>query len=402
MSHTTGVSISEDQIRVPERTLTTWKIIVLIIGAMTPLAVIVGTAPLGFAFGGPSLTVAFIIAGIVIGIFCVGYSQMVKRISRPGAFYNYIARGLGRPVGVGGAMVGTIGYLFGYLGASAIAGFVIQEGLLALTGIEVPWMLIHIVLLVGVGVLAYFRIDFSAYIVSIIVSIEVVLLLALSISIIARDGFAQALPVEVISPEVFQIGSWTVAFIFAFLCFQGYESGALYAPEAKRPGTTIPRALYGALAILVIVLALTTWTLTSVSGLEGQQQLVLEQGLSGWIFATVGEYLGTVGLWLFSLGSMLATFAVQLTITNFMSRFLNGLARDSVLPGYLARLNKHSAPYAAQATLVGIGLLVPIAYYLLGGDPYTELSSIAFGVGAVAATFLQAITSVAVVGYFIK
>ncbi|QUY63452.1 APC family permease [Gulosibacter molinativorax] len=395
-------TVSIDQTRVAKRTLGTWQIIVLIIGAMTPLAVIVGTAPLGFAFGGPSTVLAFLIAGIVIGIFCIGYVQMVRRIDRPGAFYNYIARGLGRPAGVGGAMVGTIGYLFGFLGAAAIQGFTLQESIIALTGVEVPWVLLHVIPLLLVGFLIYRRIDISAMLISIIVAFEVVLLLALSFAIIARDGIANALPLEVISPDVFSIGSWTVAFIFAFLCFQGYEAGALYAPEAKNPGKTVPRALYGALAIIVVVLVLTTWTLTSVSGIETQMDVVLEQGLSGFIFATVGEYLGTFGLVLFSIGSLLAQLAVMITIGNFMSRYLNGLARDSILPSYLGRLNKHGAPYAAQFTLIGIGIFVPLLVWAFGGDPYTQVSTIAFGVGAIAATLLQALASISVVGYFLK
>lgn len=85
----------------PPRTLTTSKIVGLIVGAATPLAVLVGTIPLGLAFGGPSLTLAFFAAGFIVLMFAVGYVQMVQRITRPGAFYNYIARGAGRPAGRG-------------------------------------------------------------------------------------------------------------------------------------------------------------------------------------------------------------------------------------------------------------------------------------------------------------
>lgn len=386
----------------PPRTLNTWKIVVLIIGAMTPLAVIVGTAPLGFAFGGPTTTLAFVAAGLVIGIFCVGYVQMVKRISRPGAFYNYIARGLGRPAGVGGAMIGTVGYIFGFIGASAMGGFVVQDAILALTGVEIPWVILHVAPMLIILALTYRKIDLSAYVVFFIVTLEVMLLLALSITIITRDGISTALPLEVVSPSVFDVGVWSVAFIFAFLCFQGYEAGALYAPEAKNPDKTIPRALYGALAILVLILTFSAWTLTSVSGVETQMEAVLEQGLSGFIFGTVGEYLGQTGVALFSLGSILASSAVTITIGNFMSRYLNGLARDSLLPSYFAKINRHGAPHTALFTLFGLGILVPVLVMGVGGDPRTQLATVAFGVGAIAATSLQAVTSIAVVGYFLK
>ncbi|HEY5856972.1 MAG TPA: APC family permease, partial [Aldersonia sp.] len=64
----------------PRRTLTTPKIIILIIAALTPLSVVGSTMPLGLAFGGPTTPLMFIVAGAIIGLFCVGYSQMVQRI----------------------------------------------------------------------------------------------------------------------------------------------------------------------------------------------------------------------------------------------------------------------------------------------------------------------------------
>lgn len=387
---------------IPVRTLTTWKIIVLIIGAMTPLAVVVGTVPLGFAFGGPSMTAMFVVAGLVIGLFCIGYSQIVRRITRPGAFYNYIARGLGRPAGVGAAITGSLGYLAGFTGAAAIQGFITHEAVLALTGADIPWWIFHVVQLAVVGVLVWRQIDLSAYLVSIVVAVEVVLLLALSIAIIARDGFVTALPTDVFSPDAFTIGAWSVAFIFAILTFQGYESAALYAPEAKRPEKTIPRALYGALAILVIILVLSSWTLTSTTGIEGLSGAVLEQGLSGFVFGAVGAYLGPIGLILFTVGSILATMAVNITIANFMSRYLNSVAREGLLPGYLARVNRHGAPHTAQLTLLGLGLVVPIVVFLLGMDPYTQLSSVMFGIGAIVATLMQGLASASVVAFFLR
>lgn len=387
---------------IPIRTLTTWKIIVLIIGAMTPLAVVVGTVPLGFAFGGPSMTVMFIVAGIVIGLFCVGYSQMVRRITRPGAFYNYIARGLGRPAGVGAAITGSLGYIAGFTGAAAIQGFITHEAVLALTGADIPWWVFHIVQLAIVGVLVWRQIDLSAYLVSIIVVVEVLLLLALSISIIGHEGVGAALPLDVFSPDAFTIGAWSVAFIFAILTFQGYESAALYAPEAKRPEKTIPRALYGALGILVVILVFATWTLTSITGIETLSETVLEQGLSGFVFGAVATYLGPVGLVLFTVASILATLAVTITIANFMSRYLNSVSREGLLPGYLSRVNRHGAPHTAQLTLLGLGTLVPIVVFLLGMDPYTQLSSVMFGIGAIVATLMQGLASASVVAFFLR
>ena len=48
-------------------------------------------------------TAAWAIAGVILLFFSVGYSAMSRHITNAGAFYAYIANGLGRPVGIGGA-----------------------------------------------------------------------------------------------------------------------------------------------------------------------------------------------------------------------------------------------------------------------------------------------------------
>lgn len=385
----------------PARTLTTGTIIVLIVAAITPLSIVVGTLPLGLAFGGPSTTLAFVIAGAIIWLFCIGYVQMVRRITRPGAFYNYIARGLGRPMGVGAAMIAVVGYPAGLIGAFAVQSFVAQETIAALFGVVLPWQLLLVAQSAIVGSLAYRRIDLNARAVVLVVGAEVLLILVLVGAIVLDLGFA-AFPMGAFSLDVFGVGQWAVAFVFAILCFQGYEAGALYAPEAKRPEKTVPRALYGALVLIVGLLALTSWALTGVTGIEDQQQIVLDAGITGFIFATVEGYLGSVGLWIFSFLALLAQLACALAITNFMGRYLQSLASEDLLPRVLARRNRHDAPGAAVAALVGVALVVILGLSALGIDPYTQISAVGFGIGALGATALQGLASAAVVGYFLK
>lgn len=387
---------------VPARTLNTWKIIVLIIAAMTPLSAVVGTMPLGLAFGGPSSALMFLIAGLIIGLFCIGYVQMVRKITRPGAFYNYIARGIGRPAGVGAAMIAVIGYPVGLVATFAIQAFVSQETFVVLFGVNLPWQFFLIAQALIVGFLAYRRIDLSAMVVLIIVIAEVALIAALVISIVADLGISGAFPAQAMSFESLGIGQWTVAFVFAILCFQGYEAGALYAPEAKNPEKTVPRALYGALIVLILLLVFTTWALTGVSGVENQQQVVQDAGVTGFIFATVGQYLGETGLWLFSFLVLFAQLACALAITSFMSRYLQSLASEDLLPAPLAKRNKHGAPGTAVLSLVGFGTVLVLVLAAAGIDPQTQITSVGFGIGALGATALQALASASVVAYFLR
>lgn len=381
------------------RTLTTWKIVFLLVGAATPFAIVVGTLPLGMAFGGPAITWMFAIAAVIIALFCVGYAQMVRRISRPGAFYNYIARGLGRPAGVGAAMVAAIAYTVAIIAAFAVEAVLARASIHALVGVEPPWQLILVVLVVLIGALAYRRINLSAVVVGCIVVVEVIAILALVISIVADKGLG-AFPAAAVNPHVFTIGQWTVAFVFAILCFQGYEAGALYAPEAKRPEKTIPRALFVAVVVFAVLLVIVSWALTSVSGVDGQQDAVQAAGITGFVYATVGTYLGTVGLWLLSLLVLLSQFACTLSIMNFIARYLQSLAAEDLLPRVLARTNRHNSPGPAVLILAGLTLVVVLGLASFGIDPYTQISSVGFGIGALGATVLWGLASVAVIAYF--
>ncbi|GAA4051638.1 APC family permease [Arthrobacter methylotrophus] len=382
------------------RTLTTPKIIVLIIAALTPLSVIVGTMPLGLAFGGPSTTLMFVAAGALIGLFSVGYVQMVRRISRPGAFYSYIARGLGRPAGVGAAMVAVVAYAFSMIALYSVQAFVTQQIIQATFGVDVPWQLCFMVQLILVTVLAYRRIDLSAMVTFVVVTLELLVLLALVVAIAADKGLG-AFPIEAVSPSVFNIGQWTVAFVFAILCYAGFEAGAMYAPEAKNPERTVPRALYGALVVLTASFALVAWALTSVTGVEGQQAAV-SADMAGFIFTTTGHYLGAAGVWILSVLAIFAQVACALAVTNFTSRYFNSLAKEDLLPPFLGRKNRHGSPGTAILALTGLTVAVVLGLATVGVDPYTQIAPVGFGLAAIGATALQAMASGAVIAYFLR
>src|SRR5690349_15573054 len=73
----------------------------LITSAAGPLASVVGTVPLGFAQAGPGLPVAYLGAMLILLCFAVGYAAISRRVVSTGAFYTYIARGIGRPPAIG-------------------------------------------------------------------------------------------------------------------------------------------------------------------------------------------------------------------------------------------------------------------------------------------------------------
>ncbi|MFE3059567.1 APC family permease [Nocardia sp. NPDC059239] len=385
----------------PQRTLGTWNIVVLIIAAMTPLSLVVGTLPLGLGFGGPSTAAMCLISGAVIWVFCVGYGQMVRRINRPGGFYSYITRGLGRPIGVATGVVAAVGYTISLITAATVQAVVTRDILASTMSVHVDWRWLLVVQTAIVAIAAWHHIDFNARLLTVMVVVEVITIICLVIGIIANHGIG-VLSFSTFSPHVFTIGDWQVAFIFAILCFQGYEAGAMYAPEAKRPEKTVPRALYGALVILTGTVALLAWALTGMSGAENQMRDVADQGFTGYIFATIQDNLGMFGLRVVSVLVIVAQLACSIGVTSFSARYLNGLAKDGVLPSVLAKSNRHNVPSTGIVLLAVLSIVTPLALAAVGVDPYTQLSSAGFGFGALVATTIQAIASVAVIAYFFR
>ncbi len=92
--------------------LGTARVVFLVIAAAAPLAAMVGNVPLALGRGnGQGLPIAFVFATLILLSFSIGYAQMSKRVVNTGAFYTYIARSLGKPIGVGSAYLAVISYL---------------------------------------------------------------------------------------------------------------------------------------------------------------------------------------------------------------------------------------------------------------------------------------------------
>ena len=132
----TGQSPPETGLR---RTLTTRKVVFLVVAAAAPLAAMVGTVPLAFALGnGPGVPGMFVFAGVVLLCFSVGYAAMSRQIVNAGGFYTYLACGIGRPPAVGGGLIAVVSYNAASIGLLGAFGYFFQL-VAASLGVNLPW-----------------------------------------------------------------------------------------------------------------------------------------------------------------------------------------------------------------------------------------------------------------------
>ena len=102
---TAGISTFKGQDRALRADrLGTGGLLLSVLAATAPLMVVAGVMPTTFAVMGiVGQPLLFVILGVVLVLFSVGYAEMSRHVHNAGAFYAYISRGLGGTAGAGAA-----------------------------------------------------------------------------------------------------------------------------------------------------------------------------------------------------------------------------------------------------------------------------------------------------------
>ena len=175
------------------RLLTTRKIVFLVVAAAAPMAAMVGNVPLALLRGnGIGLPSAFVVASVVLVCFAVGYATMSKRVLNSGAFYTYVARGLGKPTGIATAYVALVGYAALAMGLAASFGY-FTDLVMQSEGIDLPWGLYTAVAVGIVALLGYRSADLAAKVLGVLMVSEFAVLIVLDLGILG-DSSSRALP----------------------------------------------------------------------------------------------------------------------------------------------------------------------------------------------------------------
>ncbi len=386
------------------RTLSTRHVVFVVIAAAAPMAAMVGNVPVAFLYGnGPGLPAAFALAGAALLCFCVGYAAMSRRVVNTGAFYTYVARGIGKPPAVGAAYLAVLSYTALTIGLAGAFGYFIQLA----SGIS--WEIPSAIAIAIVAVLGYRSADLSAKVLGVLMLLEFAVLIVFDAAVGIHKG-ASALPLASLAPHNIFSGSIGIALMFAFTSFVGFESGALYGEETANPEKSIPKATYIAVAAVGIFYFLTTWFAVGSFGVNNTHaaavaakaastpkddklgNLIIDQGTKygGSIFGSV------MGLLL--LTSLLAS---MLAVHNASSRYLFALGRERVLPGSLGRYHgKFLSPHVGSMTVTAITVVVVAAFAFAGLDPYLNLATSMIGLSTLGVVLLQVLAGVSIVAFF--
>lgn len=383
--------------------LKTWDIVFFVVSAAAPLTVVISAAPAAFRLGGIAAPAAMIFAAGVLVLFALGFTAMSAHVRNAGAFYAYVGLGLGKPAGIGVALVTVLAYAALGISFYGFIGFFGNLVTLGLTGIDIPWWVWSAVAVVIVGLLGYRKVDVGAKVLAILVTAEVLILLILSVAVLVNGG-PEPLSAQPFSPALLFGGPGVAALIvIAFGAFIGFEGTAIYAEEAHNPRKTIPAATYIAIGFLGVFYAFTFWIVTVAFGIEGVMDMALSDDFNVMVIIAGGQYLGDWATIVMQVLIVTSFFACVLAFHNALSRYLFALGRERILPVALSRTGaKTGSPYVASLTLSIVAAIAIGLAAVLGADPYLQLAIWTYAVGVAGIVFAQAVASLSVVAFFAK
>ncbi|MGW3953941.1 APC family permease [Streptomyces sp. NPDC004752] len=381
-------------------------ILFFVLSGQAPLTGIAGAAPISVATGNGSGTpAAYVLAGIVVLLFSIGFVAMGRHVVDAGAFYTYIGTGLGRTAGAASASVALFSYCVIQAAIYGLYGSIVSSIVAQHTALDLPWWAYTLVTMAVVQALGAAGIETGARVLAVLVLAEFSILLVFGLVTLFKGGGPEGLGVtESFSASAALQGAPGVAVMFAMASMFGFEATAIYGEEAKEPAKTVPRATYLSVIVVTIFFALVSWMLISAYGASkapGAAGKALASGDSaGFVFAPIaaqfGGWAGDV------LPVLLATslFAGILTFHNSANRYLFSLGRDRQFPRSLARLNRRQAPSIAGCVQTAIALALVVPFVLTAKDPVVTLFSWFSGLAVLAMMLLYLLTSVSVVVFF--
>jgi len=390
-----AAALAADRLGVPQ-------LVAYVVSAATPLTVIAGVVPLGYATAGlSSLPLAFAVVALLLALFAVGYVAMARRMPNSGAFYCYVAAGMGRPAGVGAAWVAVAAYTALTCGLYGAVGAATAPLLAAWVGVQVPWWVVAVVAWLLVAVLGVQHVDLNGRVLAVLLCAEVAVILLFSTASVLHPA-GGVVSVETLDPAGLVAPGVGAVLCLALLGFIGFEATVVFSEESKDPRRTVPRATYLSLALIAGLYTFAAWAMSVATGPDRVITEAQGQGTE-LLFNLAGAHLGPAFVHIGHTLFVTSLVAAMISFHNTTARYVFALGRERVVPAVFGRTWPRSgAPAVASSLLSAVSLLVIVGYAVGGRDPLVELFYWAGTSGAVGVLLLIAATSIAVVGYFAR
>ncbi|RLE11196.1 MAG: hypothetical protein DRJ28_11090, partial [Actinobacteria bacterium] len=336
------------------RSLGLYAVLTISIGAMIGSGIFV-LPGLAFSIAGPSVILAFFLAGFVVLPAALSQSEMATAMPEAGGTYLYIDRAMG-------PLMGTIAGFgvwfslvfkaaFALVGLSAYLEFFVEHPERPIAAALA--VLLIIVNLMGVHQTAKFQ--------TALVSTVLVLL----------AGFI-IFGTPSTDPERFQpflsegVNGLLSATAVVFVSYIGVTKVASLAEEIKRPGRTIPLGILTSVGIAMLLYPAVVAVMVGVTPASELAQTETP------VLTAAAHFLGTSGTYVVAGAAVLALLSMANAGVIASARYPLAMARNSLAPPFLARIGHKSGVPVAGISVTGVLLILLVLFV-----PLIELAKLA-------------------------
>jgi APA family basic amino acid/polyamine antiporter len=349
-----------------KRTMGVGHLTMISIGATlgTGIFVVLGEA---VPLAGPAIVVSFVLAGITALFSALSYAELAGLIPASGSSYSYTYATLGEIVAwvCGWCLVLEYG-----VSVAAVAvgwGQYVNELLHLVTGLRIPDVLsqppgaggivnIPAVLVVVISMLVLLGgSKGSARTNTILAWVKVGALLMFCAVAFTAFKAGNLQPLFPLGLAGVSAGAATL-----FFSYIGFDAASTAGEEAKNPQRDLPRAII--LSLVVITALYCAVALAAVGAMPWQSFEGTEAALSRVLTDNVS---GAIWPILLSVGAVVATTSVVLTVLYGQTRILYAMSRDGLVPSIFARLSRNGVPFV-NTLVVGLFIAVLAALVPLG------------------------------------
>ncbi|WP_327294646.1 MULTISPECIES: amino acid permease [unclassified Streptomyces] len=365
-----------------KKSLSALDLTVFGIGVVIGTGIFVLTGLIAKETAGPSVALAFVVAGVVCALAALCYAEFASTVPVAGSAYTFSYASLGE---LPAWIIGWDLILELALGCAVVAvgwsGYV--RSLMDTAGIGMPPVLsgthggkfgfdllaaILVLVLTGILVLGM---KLSSRVTTVIVAVKVTVVLLVIIVgafYITGSNYHPFIPPSVhgsgsssLSAPLVQLfgfnpGSFGVMGIFTaaavvFFAFIGFDIVATAAEETRNPQRDVPRGILGSLAVCTVLYVAVSIVVT---GMQKYTQLSTDAPLAD-AFKSVGHpfWAGVI-----SFGAAVGLTSVCMILLLGQSRVFFAMSRDGLLPKVFSRVHpKFGTPYRSTILL---GLIVAL------------------------------------------
>jgi amino acid transporter len=346
---------------------------------MAPAIATAFSIPIGMAFGGGATPLAVVLALIASLFVASSIGQLAKHMPSAGSFYTYVSNSIHPGLGF---LVGWAFELALLIGGAFLAtqiGIIVSGTLTSEFGTPASlwwiWMVLGTVLVFTLG---YLGIRASTRAGIVLGAFEVLVILALAITLIVKAGSHNTLAVFgtqfANNPKYRGFSGIIAASIFSILAFIGFEEAAPLAEEAHEPRRNVRRAVLFSCLGVGLFYVINTYASTVFYGPSRMLGFVAVGNSNPWQDVLARDAWGAAGFVIVFLALLNSVIANLNAANNSSTRNLYAMGRIQLLPRSFALLTRRfGSPYVglwAQLLItIGVSLWLGLQY-----TPYTAFA----------------------------